>query len=156
MSRYRLLISRNETGVTSTTTARASSRKPYIRSGIADPVGDPAADEAADGDAAEETREDRRDRLGRVPEDQHQLARPDDLVDQGAAPDSTKIGRGWRERIEQVRVGRRSDLVGPVDAEGHDDHAERDQHLPARSRPLPRWTAARPHSAMTNGTESRK
>ena len=49
---------------------------------VADPVGDTPADVAADGDAAEEAGEDGRHGLGRVAEDEHELARPDDLVDQ--------------------------------------------------------------------------
>ena len=46
----------------------------------ADPVGDAAADRGADGHPAEEAGQDRRHRLGRVAEDQDELARPDDLV----------------------------------------------------------------------------
>ena len=77
------------TGVSSTTTTRMSSSRPYSRSGRSDPIRDPATERAPDGHPAEEPGQDRRDRLGRVAEDQHQLARPDDLVDQpgGAGQD---------------------------------------------------------------------
>ena len=47
-----------------------------------DPVREPAPEEAADGHAAEESGQDRGDRLRGVAENQHQLARPDDLVDE--------------------------------------------------------------------------
>ena len=47
-----------------------------------DPVRDPPADDAADREAAEEPGEDRRHGLARVAEHEHQLAGPDDLVDQ--------------------------------------------------------------------------
>ena len=45
-------------------------------------VGDPSADRSTDGQTPEEPGQDRRDSLRRIPEDKHQLARPDDLVDQ--------------------------------------------------------------------------
>ena len=51
-----------------------------------DTVADPAADDGADRHAAEEPGQDRRDGLGRIAEDQHELARPDDLVDETGRP----------------------------------------------------------------------
>ena len=48
----------------------------------ADAIGQPASDEIADRHPGEVARQDRGDGLGGVAEDQHQLARPDDLVGQ--------------------------------------------------------------------------
>ena len=49
-------------------------------------IGEPPAERAADRHAAEEPGEDRRDGLCRVAEDEDQLARPDDLVDEAGGP----------------------------------------------------------------------
>ncbi len=55
-------------------------------------VGDAAANEAADRQAAEVTRQNRRDRLRRIPEHEDELARPHDLVDEarGAGQDEER------------------------------------------------------------------
>ena len=47
-----------------------------------DAVGHPASDDTADRHPGKEPGEDRGDRLGRIAEDEHELARPDDLVDE--------------------------------------------------------------------------
>jgi len=52
----------------------------------AHPVRQAPADDRSDREAREEAREDGRDGLRGVAEDQHQLARPDDLVDQPGGP----------------------------------------------------------------------
>ena len=52
----------------------------------AHPVGEPPADDAADRHPAEEPGKDGRDGLCRIPEDQDQLARPDDLIDEAGRP----------------------------------------------------------------------
>ena len=57
-----------------------------------DPVRDPSADGSADGHPAEEAGQDRRHGLGRVPEDQDELARPDDLVDQAGSTGQDEDG----------------------------------------------------------------
>ena len=73
----------------------------------ADPVGDPAADEAADRHAAEEAGQDRRHRLGRVPEHEHELARPDDLVDEAGRAGQDEDG----EDGDRAGHGRSRDSV---------------------------------------------
>ena len=71
----------------------------------ADPVGEPAAEPGADRHASEEAGEDRADRLGRVAEDDDELARPHDLVDEAG-------GAGQHEEQEDdLRADpRRGDL----------------------------------------------
>ena len=51
-----------------------------------DAIRQPPADDTADRHAREEARQDRRDRLCRVAEDEHQLSGPDNLVDEPSSP----------------------------------------------------------------------
>src|SRR5215218_7655687 len=126
MSRYSVLMSRNENGVMSTTTASTSSRTAYIRTGTRTrsamrppmklPTAIPPKNPARIAETAwvvlPKTRTSCRD---------HTISSIS-----AAAPDRTKIARRTA-RFEKVI----SDLVCPVHAEGHDDHTERDKDLPA-------------------------
>ena len=116
-----------------------------------DPVGDPPADEAADREPAEEPGEDRRHGLARVAEHEHQLPRPDHLVDQAGRP-------GEDEQQEQRTPG---DVP-----RGHRWYA---QYTPPRPIRIPHPISSQPHhrrepraampmatSAQMNGMESRK
>ena len=72
---------------------QGSFEEPVHPQRLSDSVCDPATHETADRDPTEEPGQDRRDGLGRVPEDQDQLPGPDDLVDEGGRPDSAKMAR---------------------------------------------------------------
>ena len=79
--------------------------RPYSRSGDLDAVADPPADDGADRHPAEEPGEDRRDGLGRVAEDEHELARPDDLVDEPGRPGQDEDAEDGPARVHPRQVG---------------------------------------------------
>ena len=70
--------------------------------GGTDAVRQSPPERAADRHPTEEPGEDGRDRLCRIPEDQDELTRPDDLIDSPAAPDSTKIARIGQRDLHKV------------------------------------------------------
>ena len=80
-------------GVTRTTTTRIELEDPVQPQRALDPVRDPAAERAADRHPAEEAGQDRRDGLGRVAEDEDELARPDDLVDEAGRAGQDEDGQ---------------------------------------------------------------
>src|SRR3954454_23697721 len=126
MSRYSVLMSRNENGVTRTTAASTSSRTAYIRTGTRTrsairpptklPTAIPPKNPARIADTAcvvfPNTRTSWRD---------HTISSIS-----AAAPDRTKIARRTA-RFENVI----SEPVCPVHAESHHHHSERDQQHPA-------------------------
>ena len=90
-------------------------QEPVQAQGPAHPVGDAAAEEAAQREAAEVAGQDGRDGLRRVAEDEDQLARPHDLVDEarrarqqedeqdGGPGQADGLGDGWGAREERVQ-----------------------------------------------------
>src|SRR6185369_10275063 len=151
-------------------------------------VGDPAADDAADRHPAEVAGQDRRDRLGRVPEDEDELARPDDLVDQarGARQDEdredeprvahrrsvTSAAGPWNRRAvsNPLRIADRGEFATqrwyaqyqpptPTITPNTMSHRQptpiAGPSMPTNSCRAASLAAASPHSAQTNGIESR-
>ncbi len=110
----------------------------------ADPVGHAAAHDGADRHAAEEARENGRDGLGRVAEDEDELPRPDDLVDQagragqdedredqapagvGATPPLRRADRGPVGWLHGLKYSKRRDfLLGRLPSAAMDAAAPR-------------------------------
>ncbi len=79
--------------------------RPYSRSGdgVRSPIRPPTTAPIAM--PAEEPGEDRRDGLGRVAEDQHELARPDDLVDETGRPGQDEDPEDGPARVHPRQVG---------------------------------------------------